>query len=319
MVTGLKLQSPKRNWELETEEGERLVGLGGGGCGGVGDCCWLLSITDSCSREDTVCLMLGHQRGGGGGSFPVELRSLSWRFSRATSKGMISTQPMAPKSAKSRRSSSSEEELSSCISVDKRSSWTNRLRSARSPSRNCRSASDIFGSFNLEKGMSRNWIRSAQKKVFRADNCENEECITKASVLVWSAVWNAPHLVRNNPMKGHTYRAKRNWELWDEDEGLLSPAVAVLAVAVLGGGMVAPVLPGLLPRREAWRPVSTCCRAAWACCRSNCSCIWSCWSWEAEGPDEFICPPAARRTPDSWDNNSAGDNKKQASLLTVST
>lgn len=71
--------------------------------------------------------------------------------------------------------------------------------------------------------------------------------------------------------------------------------------------VVVPVLPGLLPRLVAWRPVSTCCRAAWACCRSNCSCIWSCWSWEAEGPDEFICPPAARRTPDSWDNNSAGD------------
>lgn len=104
-----------------------------------------------------------------------------------------------------------------------------------------------------------------------------------------------------------THRANRNWELWDEDAGLLSPMVVVLAVAVLGWGTAAPVLPGLLPRRVACRLVSTCCRAAWACCRSNCSCIWSCWSWEAEGPDEFICPPAARRTPDSWDNNSAGD------------
>lgn len=108
-------------------------------------------------------------------------------------------------------------------------------------------------------------------------------------------------------MTGPTHRANRNWELWDEDEGLLSPTVAVLAVAVLGGGMVVPVLPGLLLRRVACRPVSTCCRAACACCRSNCSCIWSCWSWEAEGPEEFIWPPAARRTPDSWDNNSAGD------------
>lgn len=63
-------------------------------------------------------------------------------------------------------------------------------------------------------------------------------------------------------MTGHSHRANRNWELWDEDEELLSPAVAVLAVAVLGGGMAVPVLPGLLLRRVAWRPVSTCCRAA---------------------------------------------------------
>lgn len=203
MVTGLKLQSPKTNSENRGREGERRV-RPRGGWGGE-DCCCSLPITDSCNTEDTVCLMLGHQRGGGGGSFPVELLSLSWRFSSATSKGMISTQPMAPKSAKSRRSSSSEEELSSCISVDRSSSWTNRLRSARSPSRNCRSASDILGSFN---------------------------------------------------------RANRNWELWDEDEGLLSPTEAVLAVAVLGGGMALPALPGLLLRRVAWRPVSTCCRAA---------------------------------------------------------
>lgn len=150
VVTGLKLQSPKTNSE---NRGGRRGGEAGGGVGwGMGDCCCccLLPITDSCSTEDTVCLMLGHQRGGGGGSFPVELLSLSWRFSNATSKGMISTQPIAPKSPKSRRSSSSEEELSSCISVDKSSSWTNRLRSARSPSRNCRSASDILGSFNLK-------------------------------------------------------------------------------------------------------------------------------------------------------------------------
>lgn len=150
MVTGLKLQSPKTNSENRgRKEGEAQK-----------DCCCLLPITDSCSREDTVCLMLGHQRGGGGGSFPVELLSLSWRFSSATSKGMISTQPMAPKSAKSRRSSSSEEELSSCISVDKSSSWTNRLRSARSPSRNCRSASDILGSFNLKKWLTLIFIHS---------------------------------------------------------------------------------------------------------------------------------------------------------------
>lgn len=47
----------------------------------------------------------------------------------------------------------------------------------------------------------------------------------------------------------HTHRANRNWELWDEDWGLLSPRVAVLAVAVLGGGMALPLLPGLLLRR----------------------------------------------------------------------
>lgn len=140
MVTGLKLQSPEQT--KKTEEGEKE---GAGPRGGL-----RLSITDSCSTEDTVCSLLGHQRGGGGGSLPEELLSLSWRFSNATSKGMISTQPMAPKSAKSRRSSSSEEELSSCISVDKSSSWTNKLQSARSPSRYCRSASDILGSFNLK-------------------------------------------------------------------------------------------------------------------------------------------------------------------------
>ena len=78
--------------------------------------------------------------------------SCRFRFSRATSKGMISTQPMALKLAKSRRSSSSEEELSSRISVERRSSWTNRLRSARSPSRAWRSDADILGSFNLEGG-----------------------------------------------------------------------------------------------------------------------------------------------------------------------
>lgn len=87
------------------------------------------------------------------------------------------------------------------------------------------------------------------------------------------------------------------------DDGLLSPAAAVaaalLVAAVLGGGAAEPVLPGLLPRRVAWRPLSACCRAACACCRSSCSCIWSCCSCEAEGPDELIWPPAARRTPDS--------------------
>lgn len=205
-ITITKKKEKKKKKTQKTEGGRRVRPRG------RRTAAVLLPITDSCSREDTVCSMLGHQRGGGGGSFPVERLSRSWRFSSATSKGMISTQPMAPKSAKSRRSSSSEEELSSCISVDRSSSWTNRLRSARSPSRNCRSVSDILGSFN---------------------------------------------------------RANRNWELWDEDEGLLSPAVEVLAVAALGGGMALPVFPGLLPRRVAWRPVSTCCRAAWACCRSN--------------------------------------------------
>lgn len=153
----------------------------------------------------------------------------------------------------------------------------------------------------------------------------NGQSINRISIYIWSAlpglkIWSEireagwtcrlEELHRLTTNISHTHRANRNWELWDEDEGLLSPTVAVLAVAVLGGGMVVPVLPGLLLRRVAWRPVSTCCRAAWACCRSNCSCIWSCWSWEAEGPDEFICPPAARRTPDSWDNNSAGDTTK---------
>lgn len=147
MVTGLKLQSPKKkkNKQNKTSENRR----GGSGVKTWRPAAVWLPVTDSCSREDTVCLMLWHQRGGGGGSFPVELLSLSWRFSSATSRGMISTQPIAPKSAKSRRSSSSEDELSSRISVDRRSSWTNKLRSARSPSRNCRSASDILGSFNL--------------------------------------------------------------------------------------------------------------------------------------------------------------------------
>lgn len=121
----------------------------GEGVTGGGLLPFLLPVTDSSSRGDTVCWPPGHQRGGGGGSFPMELRSLSWRFSSATSKGMISTQPMAPKSAKSRRSSSSDEELSSCMSVDSSSSWTNRLRSARSASRTWCSASDILGSFNL--------------------------------------------------------------------------------------------------------------------------------------------------------------------------
>lgn len=50
-------------------------------------------------------------------------------------------------------------------------------------------------------------------------------------------------------LQDHTHRANRNWELWDEDWGLLSPRVAVLAVAVLGGGMALPLLPGLLLRR----------------------------------------------------------------------
>lgn len=107
-----------------------------------------------------------------------------------------------------------------------------------------------------------------------------------------------------------THRANRNWELWEEEAGLLSPTALVLTVDELGGGIELPVLLGLLPRRVAWRPASTCCRAACACCRSSCSCIWSCCSWEAEGPDEFIWPPAARRTPDSWDNNSAGDTRQ---------
>lgn len=109
---------------------------------------------------------------------------------------------------------------------------------------------------------------------------------------------------------GHTHRAKRNWELWETDDWLLSPAPALLAAAVLGGGAAEPALPGLLPRRVAWRLLSTCCRAAWACCRSSCSCIWSCWSCSAEGPDEFICPPAARRTPDSWDSSSAEKKRR---------
>lgn len=107
------------------------------------------TVIGSYSTEDIVCVVVGyHQRGGGGGSLPVEL-SFRLRLSRATSKGMMSTQPMAPKSAKSRLSSSSEDELSSRISVDSSSSCTNRLRSARSLSSACRSASDIFGSFNL--------------------------------------------------------------------------------------------------------------------------------------------------------------------------
>ncbi|KAL0620233.1 LOW QUALITY PROTEIN: Histone demethylase UTY [Plecturocebus cupreus] len=72
-------------------------------------------------------------------------------FSKATSKGIISTQPIAPKSAISPRSSSSEDELSSRTKVDRRSSWTNRLRSARSLSMDWRSVSDILGSFNLCK------------------------------------------------------------------------------------------------------------------------------------------------------------------------
>lgn len=137
----------------------------------------------------------------------------------------------------------------------------------------------------------------------------SQSCLACTSILAEEkAAVNHPSLSAPTIKPGHTHRANRNWELWDEDEGLLSPTVAVLAVAVLGGGMAAPVLPGLLPRLVAWRPVSTCCRAACACCRSNCSCIWSCWSWEAEGPDEFICPPAARRTPDSWDSSSAGES-----------
>lgn len=152
-VTDLKLQSPKKekkkrkgnkqtNKKTEKKKRERAV-------------FFLPTVIGSYSTEDNVCVMVVgyHQRGGGGGSLPVEL-SFKLRLSRATSKGMMSTQPMAPKSAKSRLSSSSEEELSSRISVDSRSSCTNRVRSARSLSSACRSASDIFGSVNR---VSRNW------------------------------------------------------------------------------------------------------------------------------------------------------------------
>lgn len=97
------------------------------------------------------------------------------------------------------------------------------------------------------------------------------------------------------------YRVRRNWELW-EASGLLSD-MAVF-VAVLGGGMLALMLLGLLRCRVALRAVSSCWRAACACWRSSWSCICSCCSCEVEGPEEFSCPPAERRTPDSWDSSS---------------
>ncbi len=97
------------------------------------------------------------------------------------------------------------------------------------------------------------------------------------------------------------YRVRRNWELW-EASGLLS--VMAVFVAVLGGGMLALMLLGLLRWRVALRAVSSCWRAACACCRSSWSCICSCCSCEAEGPEELSCPPAERRTPDSWESNS---------------
>ena len=84
---------------------------------------------------------------------------------------MTSTQPMAPKPAKSLRPPSSssppeeeeeEEEEPSCISVDSSSSVTNRLRSAHCASHACRSASESRGSLSLaagegEEGQGRGW------------------------------------------------------------------------------------------------------------------------------------------------------------------
>lgn len=67
-------------------------------------------------------------------------------------------------------------------------------------------------------------------------------------------------------VKSEPYRVRRNWELW-EASGLLSD-MAVF-VAVLGGGMLALMLLGLLRWRVALRAVSSCWRAACACWRSS--------------------------------------------------
>lgn len=142
------------------------------------------------SRPVTTVVCVGawpcHQRGGAGGSFfvwadlgvvfvvlAVGVVSLRFRFSRATSRVMTSTQPMALKSAKCRKepwqsSSSSEEEAeasSSGSSVDSSSSVTNRLRSAHWASHACLSASDNRGSLSLRKEHQKNTV-SPQGETF---------------------------------------------------------------------------------------------------------------------------------------------------------
>lgn len=101
------------------------------------------------------------------------------------------------------------------------------------------------------------------------------------------------------------YLVKRNWEFW-----IVCWLLSVLAVLVVAVDCVIVVVTLLvLVRRVALRAVSSCCRAAWACCRSSCSCICNCCNWEAEGPEEFSCPPAERLTPDNWDKSSVRGNE----------